>query len=308
MSRPDALTRPAAWVGTLARLIAFAALTAVFMAAFVAASGLLSAALPPPSAQGQVLIGSTLLALAALAAGAVLIRAADGRAPRALGIGLSRHTPRHAGIGLAIGAAGILAATVLLLAAGSVRFSGAPGTVGGWATAVSAQAAVFTMAALAEEALFRGYAFQVLARATGPVPATVVSSGLFAAAHGANPDVGVVALINIFLAGILLAVAYLRTLSLWFATAVHLGWNWTMATLLDLPVSGIDLFDTPLYDASLSGPVWWSGGGFGPEGGLVGTLGFAVALLLVLRLRQVRPDPRIALARPLVLDRERGTS
>jgi uncharacterized protein len=38
-------------------------------------------------------------------------------------------------------------------------------------------------------------------------------------------------LANIFLAGVMLAVAYLRTRSLWFATGVHLGWNWTMATL-----------------------------------------------------------------------------
>jgi uncharacterized protein len=101
-------------------------------------------------------------------------------------------------------------------------------------------------------------------------------------------------------------VAYLRTLSLWFATAVHLGWNWAMATLFDLPVSGIRAFDTPLYEPVVGGPVWWSGGAFGPEGGLVGTLGFGCALVAVLRLRPVRRDPRIAAAGALVLDRERG--
>jgi uncharacterized protein len=134
------------------------------------------------------------------------------------------------------------------------------------------------------------------------VMAVILSAVVFALAHGANPEVGALALVNIGLAGILLGTAYLRTLSLWFATALHMAWNWTMATLFDLPVSGIALFDTPLYDAHVSGPVWWTGGSFGPEGGVVGTLGFAAALLMVLRVRAVRPDDSIAAARPLVLD------
>jgi hypothetical protein len=113
-------------------------------------------------------------------------------------------------------------------------------------------------------------------------------------------------LINIFLAGVLLAFAYLRTLSLWFVTALHMGWNWAMATLFDLPVSGIQEFDTPLYQPTISGPDWFSGGAFGPEGGLVGTIGFGVAMIAVLRLRSVRPDPGVLAARPLVL--EEGTT
>jgi uncharacterized protein len=173
---------------------------------------------------------------------------------------------------------------------------------------VAGQGAVFAVAAFAEEAMFRGYAFQVLARWSGPATATALSSVGFAIAHGANPDVGVFALVNIFLAGVLLAIAYLRTLSLWFATGLHMAWNWAMATLFDLPVSGIQLFDTPLYDPVIGGPSWWSGGTFGPEGGLVGTIGFGVALLLVLRLRRVVRDESIAAARPLVLDRAPGGS
>src|SRR5690606_38171554 len=121
---------------------------------------------------------------------------------------------------------------------------------------------------------------------------------------GANPSVGVFALVNIFLAGILLGIAYLRTLSLWFATALHMGWNWTMASLFDLPVSGLTTFDTPLYQPAVDGAAWWSGVLFGPEGGLVGTIGFGVALLLVLRWNAVRPTPAMIAARPLALKTE----
>jgi hypothetical protein len=75
-----------------------------------------------------------------------------------------------------------------------------------------------------------------------------------------------------------------------------------MASLFDLPVSGLTMFDTPGYEAHIGGARWVSGGAFGPEGGVVGTAAFALALLAVLRLRSVRPTPRMLATRPLVDD------
>src|SRR5690606_19908912 len=160
-------------------------------------------------------------------------------------------------------------------------------------------------AAAAEEALFRGYPFQVLVEALGPAVATVALSAAFAVAHAGNPGANAFALVNIFLAGVLLSVAYLRTRSLWFATAVHLGWNWTMGSLLDLPVSGLEMLDTPLYEPAAGGPEWVTGGGFGPEAGLAGTVGFALALLGVVRLVKLREAPEMQALGPLV-DRRLG--
>jgi uncharacterized protein len=287
------------WIGALARIVMFAALFVVFSLVFGAAWALL----PLPDEGAWVFSGTIVTAAAAVLAGVLMLRWADGRPAAALGIGVSRMTLPHAAAGVGIGAAALITAVIAMLASGTLWYVSGPGTAAEWVATVAVQGAVFTVAAFAEEALFRGYAFQVLARAAGPAIATALSSVLFAVAHGANPDVGAFALVNIFLAGVLLALAYVRTLSLWFVTALHMAWNWTMATLFDLPVSGIQLFDTPLYQAVISGPDWWSGGTFGPEGGLVGTIGFCVATLLVLRLRTVRPDPLIAAARPLLLDR-----
>jgi membrane protease YdiL (CAAX protease family) len=288
--------RAAEWLGGIVRIAAWAGLLVAFGIAIAAVWSLL-----PMDADEAALPQSFATAVAALAAGALLIRGADGRSPAALGIVVSRRTPRQVGVGVLIGAAGLIAAVLVLLVTGTLRYSPQEGTAAGWIGTVAAQAGIFTVGALAEEAVFRGYPFQVLVRVGGPVLAIVVSSVLFALAHGANPSVGIFALINIFLAGILLAIAYLRTLSLWFATAVHMGWNWTMATLFDLPVSGLQMFDTPLYQPAVGGPGWWSGAMFGPEGGLVGTMGFGVALLLVVRWRAVRPDPAMVAARPLVI-------
>jgi uncharacterized protein len=277
----------------------------VLLLVLATALGALWVVLPLPTDGAWQFAATGVTAAAALAAGVFLLRYADARAPAALGLAVSREAATHTAIGAGIGVAALLVAVLGMLLAGSLTYTAQPGGPLQWLGVVAAQAAVFTVAALAEEAIFRGYPFQVLVRAAGPLVATAVGATLFAVAHGANPEVGAFPLLNIFLAGVLLSVAYLRTLSLWFATALHMGWNWAMATLFDLPVSGIATFDTPGYDAAVAGPEWWSGGAFGPEGGLVGTIGFGFALAAVLMLKQVRPDKAIAAAAPLVLDRER---
>ncbi len=245
-------------------------------------------------------------ALAAVVAGAVAIRAFDARPFGALGIAWTKATVREIVAGIAIGSVAIAAAAALMLGSGRLSWVSEAGTAGAWAGSVAADFALFAVAAFAEEALFRGYGFQVFVRAAGPVAATLVSSVLFAAAHANNPEVGGFALANIFLAGVLLAAAYLRTRSLWFATAVHLGWNWAMASLFDLPVSGLAQFDTPLYEPVVGDPAWFTGGAFGPEGGLVGTVGLLLALAVVARVPGLDETEEMRALGPLVDERMRG--
>jgi uncharacterized protein len=259
----------------------------------------------PPGPSGRLWAAAAGPLLAALAAGWALLWFLDRRRPGALGFAWTRAVPRELGGGLLVGCAGLAVAVAVIALGGWLSYEAAPGAVAGYAGALLGSFAFLAVAAALEEALFRGYPFQVLVEGIGPVAATLAGSALFAAAHMGNPAVGAVALLNIFLAGILLSVAYLRTRSLWFATAVHLGWNWTLAGPFDLPVSGLELFETPLYDARVGGPDWVTGGAFGPEGGLAGTIGFAVALLLVVRLPVFRPAPEMARLEPLV-DRRLG--
>jgi membrane protease YdiL (CAAX protease family) len=293
----------AAWPGAIGRIIAFFVLTALLW--FVLGAGYVL--LPRPRTETGMLLPAIVPAAAALIAGSFLIRRLDGRSPAALGIGVSRRTVGLSGLGLLIGMTGLALAAGVLLAAGTLAYQPDTGTAALWVGTVAAQAVAFGIAALAEEAIFRGYPFQVLVRAAGPLIAIVVSSFGFAWVHGRNPGVGPLALVNIFLAGVVFGLGYLRTLSLWFVTALHLGWNWTMASLLDLPVSGWE-FDTPLYEPTVDEPAWFSGGEFGPEGGLVGTLGFALALIAVLRLRAVQPDPGVRAAGPLVVREATGNA
>ncbi|HEX9106095.1 MAG TPA: CPBP family glutamic-type intramembrane protease [Longimicrobiales bacterium] len=236
---------------------------------------------------------------AALAGGCFMLVVIDRRRPGALGFGWTREVPRELALGIAI-AGGALALCVALLAfAGDYAWTPDRGSLGGYAWELLRDLALWGVAAAAEEALFRGYAFQVLVQGLGAAPATLLASAAFALAHRNNPNVDAVALVNIFLAGVLLSVAYLRTRSLWFATAVHVGWNWMMGTVLALPVSGLVLVNTPLYDGHAGGPGWVTGGDFGPEGGLVATAAFSLALVAV-ALAPLAEAPRMKELRPLV--------
>jgi membrane protease YdiL (CAAX protease family) len=121
-----------------------------------------------------------------------------------------------------------------------------------------------------EELAFRGYILQHLARAWGLRAAVVVSSLIFAFVHVLNPHISPLAMVNLFAAGLLLATAYLVTGSLWLPIGLHIGWNLAELHLLGFASSG---FQGPaLVHTVVQGPELFTGGAFGPEGGLVGLL------------------------------------
>jgi len=277
------------------RVVLYAGL---FVALLAASELALPAALD--NTNSGLLLGSALTLGAAFVAAAVLLLTLDRRTVGALGLAWTPAVPKELALGFGIGVGSIALTALIMYAAGGLRYTAQPGDLRGWAAAAVRTLGMLAVPAFAEEVLFRGYAFQATARVTGPLAATVAGSALFAAVHANNPSVGPLGFVNIFLAGVLLSAAYLKTRSLWFAGALHLGWNWGMAGPLDLPVSGIELFDAPLYDPVLHGSRWLTGGMFGPEGGVAGTIAFVTAILIVWRLRSIRESPAMKALRPIV--------
>jgi uncharacterized protein len=153
-------------------------------------------------------------------------------------------------------------------------------------------AALFILAALAEEALFRGYPLQTTARARLAWLGVFLTSVPFAVVHLRNPNVAAgFTFVNTALAGVWLAVAYLRTRSLWFPLGVHWAWNWALGSVFGLPVSGItDLAPHPLMRGSDLGPAWLTGGSYGIEGGIAGTIALVVSTIFIWRTRLVSAD------------------
>jgi hypothetical protein len=146
---------------------------------------------------------------------------------------------------------------------------------------------LFIIAALAEEALLRGYPLQTMTRAGLFAVGAVITSVLFAALHMSNPNfrLGIPAL-NLVIAGIWFAVAYWRTRSLWLPLGIHWAWNWALGSLFGLPVSGLtDIAPNPLLRGVDLGPVWLTGGEYGVEGGIAGTVALILSTIFVWRTR-----------------------
>ncbi len=138
-----------------------------------------------------------------------------------------------------------------------------------------------------EEWVVRGYIYRALKERWRPWTAALASSTLFALLHAANPAVSAIALLNIVLAGMVLAALVERSGSLWSASLAHGFWNFSVACLLSLPVSGVRFFH--LLEISVTGDEELTGGAFGPEASLLLTLvGLPLAAALWWRPRTAR--------------------
>lgn len=260
----------------LFRLGGFAAL---FVAVLIALLGL--AGLP----ESLAALGSLQLVAAVVASAVVLWM--DGK--RALpAIGLPRHGAFRGLLrGTLLGIAFVLPALAIAVGPGGLRYGPEGGTIIEYAATGLWTGLILLPAAAGEEIAVRGYPLRVLVERWGPWPALAVTSVAFSLLHGANPDVGLLAFLNIALAGILLGVVCLKTGDLWWATGVHTGWNLATGFVADLPVSGLELVDAPLVEVSRPGAALVTGGDFGLEGGLAATVALALGILIVARTRIV---------------------
>jgi len=161
-----------------------------------------------------------------------------------------------------------------------------PTSPGSWTGAAIRVSVLLLVAALAEEFLFRGYLLALLREKLGWGPALAVTSVAFGYVHAANPGASTRALLLVMLAGLFLGATVAVTRSLYAAWMAHFAWNWTMAVLLHIPVSGLET-EAPDYRTVDAGPDWATGGVWGPEGGGAGAIGMLAGLgYLVARRRR----------------------
>lgn len=203
----------------------------------------------------------------------------------ALGCSVHQGWLRNLLIGSALGAASLFLAALLTTVTRGTRFSFDPAGFKLIGETLVVSILVFLFAAAAEEMLFRGYALQTLTRANIAWLGIMLTSVPFAAAHLKNPNVVAgFTFVNTALAGVWLAVAYLRTRSLWLPFGLHWSWNWAQASLLGLPVSGIQrMAPAPLLKAMNAGPDWLTGGAYGLEGGAACTIALLISTVVIWR-------------------------
>ena len=132
------------------------------------------------------------------------------------------------------------------------------------------------MVAVSEEMVFRGYVLNNLMESFNKWTALLISALLFTFAHLFNPQLTPLAIINLFLGGVLLGINFIYTRTLWFAIGFHFGWNLLQGYVLGFPVSGFS--DDTMLQQELRGPAIMTGGTFGFEGSIVATVVLIAAI------------------------------
>ncbi|WP_231885737.1 CPBP family intramembrane glutamic endopeptidase [Sporosarcina psychrophila] len=131
---------------------------------------------------------------------------------------------------------------------------------------------LFILVGIFEEMFFRGYVMSTMAsRGNKKWIIYVASALIFSIAHGANPNVSLLGLMNIALVGLLFAYMFDATKSLWLPIGYHITWNYFQGNVFGFAVSGTA--PNGIYSVELAeGHDWLTGGAFGLEGGILATM------------------------------------
>jgi membrane protease YdiL (CAAX protease family) len=135
------------------------------------------------------------------------------------------------------------------------------------------------LVAFYEELVFRGYILNNLLSSLNKWAALLISSGIFALVHIANPNFSIISAVNIFLAGLLLGINYIYTKNLWFAIMLHFSWNFFQGPILGYEVSGLNL--SSLFEHEVHGSELLTGGKFGFEASLLATVLYILAIAVL---------------------------
>lgn len=136
----------------------------------------------------------------------------------------------------------------------------------------------YSLVALAEETLFRGYILRNLMYSFNKYIALIVSSILFSLIHGANPNMDWFSFLDLFLGGVLLGTSYIYTKNLWFPIALHFSWNF-FQSLFGFNVSGQDFYS--LIEITIIEKNILNGGDFGFEGSIFSTIFQIICVILI---------------------------
>lgn len=197
-------------------------------------------------------------------------RARDGKRLRDIGFAW----PAGTFTTLLIGAG--LAATLLgfwrLVAGYTLTFEKvalSPEASASWQPVAAASLGLLVLGLLAssilDEVIFRGYLYSTLRERFPWVHAAGLTNLLYLTFHADSPDAGAVAMINVFLTGLVLAGLRERSGSIAAGVVFQTVWNLVLGTFLSMRLSGNDL---PRYQSlRLLGNEELTGGEYGPEGG-----------------------------------------
>ena len=137
---------------------------------------------------------------------------------------------------------------------------------------------LFILVSINEEVFVRGYLLRNFMDSMNKYIALILSALIFMALHLMNPNVSLVGITNIFLAGLLLGIGYIFTKNLWFPLALHFSWNFFQGPIFGFEVSGTS--SSSLISQSIQGNEILTGGQFGLEGSIIATVLCSLGIVL----------------------------
>lgn len=132
-----------------------------------------------------------------------------------------------------------------------------------------------------------GFTIGTISPRLATVLAVLFSSALFGIMHAENRNVTDFAILNIMLAGIMLAIPYVLTGRLAYSIGLHISWNFFQGGVFGFRVSGIPVRGS-IIQIHQTGEAFWTGGAFGPEGGFIGTIAIVLICVAVIVLEKFR--------------------
>ena len=131
---------------------------------------------------------------------------------------------------------------------------------------------IFIFQGLLEEILFRGYLMPFFSKVIGIKFTIILLSFLFTCIHLFNPNLDIIGLANVFLAGVTFSLIYYYTGNLWLVGAMHTLWNFILGFIVGSQISGIITYNSVFFSIPVENKDLISGGVFGFEASIVTTI------------------------------------
>jgi hypothetical protein len=147
----------------------------------------------------------------------------------------------------------------------------------------------YVLVGVQEEVFFRGFLIKNMAEGlhlphisskTAVLVTYLFISLFFGFAHAFNQNATLVSSFNLSLIGLLLGLGFVLTGELAIPIGLHIAWNFAQGYVFGFPVSG-SATNLSLLATVQGGPAVWTGGAFGPEGGLMGLVAALLGVVLI---------------------------
>lgn len=218
--------------------------------------------------QNIALIGSSM----------IMWKAFEKNKLRFMGVNNIRKGYKELVVGLLLGAVTITIVGIILILIGEVKLVNSLSKPNISYELLSGLIA-FIAVGFGEEIFGRAYCMSVLKQTRNRYIILGVSAVIFAAMHLGNSGISFLALINLFLVGVLFGYMFMKSGNVWMPIGFHITWNYFQGYVLGFQVSGNEVMG--IYQLNNVGNSLFNGGTFGPEGGIIVTAILIITFFIV---------------------------